>query len=107
MELRFALGMALGFGLLSATADAKTLTSAEGKILPAPEIATLSCDQILDLMHKYSASGYRGIGVIPTSGPDAKLLAYEDDLATAHYDRCHLGQSDFSSPSSTFGKGFN
>lgn len=107
MSLRRLLGIALLVGLAPALVGAKSLTSSAGKVLPAPQIENLSCDQLLDLMHQYSASGYRGIGVIPTSGPDALLLSYEDDLATAHYDRCHLGKSDFSSPATTFGKGFN
>ena len=106
--LRCFVGAALVAGGLQASlAGAQTLTSTNGTVLPIPPIEDLSCDQVLELMHTYSASGYREIGMIPSSGTDLDLLDYEDSLATAHYDRCHLGQNDFSSPSETFGKGFN
>ena len=83
------------------------LTSANGVTLPTPPIETLDCDRVFDLMHLYSASGYRASGAIPQGPPDSRLFAYENALAKTHYETCHLGQNDFSSPTETFGKGFN
>lgn len=88
-------------------AHGKDLVAANGAQLPAPPIATLSCNEIQELMYLYSASDYRRSGEIPTDQPDRALFEYENELARHHYEDCHLGAQDYASPSETFGKGFN
>lgn len=83
------------------------LVAANGTVLPAPPIETLDCEQVQDLLLRYSASGYRDAGKIPTEQPDRGLVEYEDALAKHHYESCHLGANDYWSPSDVFGKGFN
>ena len=92
-----------GLGL----AEESLYRAKNGAELPMPAIDLLGCGQMQELMHLYSASGYRLPGVVPVSQPDATLFAYEDSLAKLHYEKCHLGQNDFSGATDSFGKGFN
>lgn len=90
-----------------AAVPAQEIVASNGASLPVPDIRTLECDELLDLMHRYSASRYRVPGTIPQSEADKRLFAYEHVLAETHFVKCHLGRSDFSIPSRTFGQGFN
>lgn len=86
---------------------AQEISASNGASLPVPDIQSLDCDQLLDLMHRYAASRYRAPGVIPEAEADKRLFAYEHELSAVHYEKCHLGRSKPTVPSQAFGEGFN
>ena len=101
-------GLAIGLVFAGVSwAQEPFLTSADGIVLPAPEISGLSCKRIHDLLLRYQDSGYRQAGTIPSEGPNTELFAYEDALARHNYETCLLSSYDFTNPTAAFVRGFN
>ena len=88
-------------------AEAKTFTAANGAVLPAPELNTLTCDQLGSLMTAYMSSHYRNIEIVPRNHPDRPIYEYENKLATLHYEDCQAGVTHFENSAPAFSKGFN
>ena len=102
---------ATGFtaGFTAAHADdgtAKTRTAENGAVLPMPRIDSLACDEMHDILMKFSASDYRKAGEVPEDHPDRSIFEYENRLATAHYTDCQSGQAQFETTGETFSRGF-
>ncbi len=107
------LAVVIGFGLvylaapLMAVAAEGELTATNGEVLPVPEIASLDCERMAEVLDRYTESAYRGPAPLAESHPDRPLFDYEDALAAAFYRQCQSGSVFFEDTSSTFGLGFN
>lgn len=78
-----------------------------GAVLPAPDIASLTCAQQEELMRQFTDSEYRS-DLQPGEGhPDRAIFDYESQLADAFYSNCLSGSTDFRPVSPAFSKGFN
>ena len=96
-----------GLVLLGGAANAAEFTASNGVILPAPDINTLSCAELTDLMWTYSDSFYRVEQLVPQGHPDRPIYEYENRLAETHYSDCQMGTTHFENVSPSFATGFN
>lgn len=78
-----------------------------GAVLPAPDIASLTCAEQESLMREYTDSDYRGGAQPDERHPDRKIFDYESRLAEAFYSSCQAEASQFRQVSPAFSKGFN
>lgn len=78
-----------------------------GVQVPTPDMDRLTCDEMNRTLMEISASGYRGVQAIAEDHPDYKIFAYENRLATVHYEDCQVGVVDFTTPRRVFSSGFN
>ena len=81
--------------------------AANGAVLPAPDISSLTCAQQEALMREFTDSDYRSDVQPGESHPDRAIFDYESRLADAFYSDCLPGSSDFRAVSPAFSKGFN
>lgn len=105
--LKYVLLLPMALFMASLPAEAKTFKAANGVVLPAPELNTLTCAQLDELMTAYMTSHYRKIEVVPKAHPDRPIFDYENALATLHYEDCQMGQIHFENSAPAFSKGFN
>lgn len=104
---KYVLLLPMALFLLPIPADAKSFTAANGVVLPAPKLNTLTCEQLGDLMDAYMTSHYRNLEVVPRNHPDRPIFDYENALATLHYEDCQVGMNHFENSAPAFSKGFN
>ena len=81
--------------------------ASNGAVLPAPDIASLTCAEQEALMQAYTGSAYRGVAQPAEDHPDRAIFDYESRLAESFYSRCLPGATDFDAPEPAFSKGFN
>lgn len=95
-------------GLASDTSvSGDVMIAQNGATVPTPKIDRLTCDEMNQALIAISASEYRGVLVVSEDHPDYQIFAYENRLATQHYQDCQVGVVDFTAPSSVFSAGFN
>ena len=104
---RVLISFALGMALTTGGAQATEFTASNGVVLPAPDINSLACDEITELMWVYSDSFYRVEQLVPKGHVDRPIYEYENRLAETHYSDCQVGQTFFESASPSFSNGFN
>lgn len=101
-------GSALALCLMAASPEvgaAGAFLTAAGVKVPMPEIPTLNCDEMLDVLAAIDASGYRGAARRPLDEADAPLLEYENRLARTHFQRC-VSLNGGSGGESAFARGY-
>lgn len=102
-------GAALALCLTAASpkaAAAGTFVTASGVQVPMPDIVSLNCEEMLDVLAAIDASGYRGAARRPHDEADAPLLEYENRLARTHFQRCALINRGTASESA-FARGYD
>jgi len=102
-------GTALAFCLTAASPDAAaagTFVTASGAQVPMPDIVSLDCEQMLEVLAAIDASGYRGAARRPHDEADAPLLDYENRLARTHFQRC-VSVNRAAAPDSAFAGGYD
>lgn len=102
-------GAALALCLSAASpkaAAAGTFVTASGVQVPMPDIVSLNCEEMLDVLAAIDASGYRGAARRPHDEADAPLLEYENRLARTHFQRCALINRGTASESA-FARGYD
>ena len=78
-----------------------------GAVLPAPDIASLTCAEQESLMREYTDADYRGDAQPDENHPDRKIFEYESLLAETYYSGCQAEASQFRKAAPAFSKGFN
>jgi len=87
-------------------AAAGTFITAAGARVPMPDIVSLDCEQMVEVLAAIDASGYRGAARRPHDEADAPLLEYENRLALTHFQRCaSIGRG--TAPESAFAGGYD
>jgi len=102
-------GTALAFCLTAASPEAAaagTFVTASGAEVPMPDIVSLDCEQMLEVLAAIDASGYRGAARRPHDEADAPLLDYENRLARTHFQRC-ASINRGAAPESAFAGGYD
>jgi hypothetical protein len=102
-------GAALALCLTAASPEAAaagTFITASGVKVPMPEIVSLNCAEMEDVLAAIDASGYRGAARRPHDEADAPLLEYENRLARTHFQRCASLKSGPASESA-FARGYD
>ena len=105
----FPIGRAWAAALIissAAPAAAESFTSKNGVTLLAPDVASLDCLALGNLMFDYAVSGYRGEDPIPAGHPDHPIFVYEDRMAQTFYARCQQSGTGYQDASKAFSKGF-
>lgn len=78
-----------------------------GAVLPAPDIASLTCAEQESLMRMYTDRDYRRDEQPAEGHPDRAIYNYENRLADAFYSHCLSGAFDYRALTPAFSKGFN
>ncbi|MEO1491706.1 MAG: hypothetical protein AAFV19_06090 [Pseudomonadota bacterium] len=89
------------------TPSGPVIIAQNGAKMRTPDVDTLTCDEMNQILMEISASGYRGVLVVSPDDPDYQIFAYENRLAKAHYQDCQVGVVDFTAPGGIFSSGFN
>lgn len=87
-------------------AAAGTFITASGMKVPMPDIPSLDCAEMLDVLAAIDASGYRGAARRPHDEADAPLLDYENRLARTHFQRC-VSVNGGAAAESAFARGYD
>ncbi|MEM7059919.1 MAG: hypothetical protein AAF557_20245 [Pseudomonadota bacterium] len=87
--------------------QADSFRAANGSVLPAPDLNTMTCEKLDHLMMTYMASHYRDVQEVPKDHPDRPIFEYENRMAKIHYEDCQIGANYFQDSSPAFSKGFN
>ncbi len=87
-------------------AAAGAFITVSGVRVPMPDIPSLNCDEMLDVLAAIDASGYRGAARRPHDEADAPLLEYENRLARNHFQQC-VSIRRGSAPESAFARGYD
>jgi hypothetical protein len=82
------IGVALMVWASAPAVAAGSFVTADGVRIPMPDIRSLNCRQIGDILALIDASGYRGAAPRPIDRADAPLFEYETRLARAQFRQC-------------------
>jgi len=98
-------GSGAGAQPVDAAAAPRALAS-NGAAVIMPEIETLDCDGMSQVLHRIDLSNYRAAEPVPEGHPDWAIFEYEDRLTITRYWQCHLGEAQLKDPGPAFASGF-
>lgn len=81
--------------------------TANGVVVPTPEIATLDCAGITQTLRRIDQSNYRQGEALNPLDRDWPIFVYEDRLARAYYTECMLHDKPLGDPGDAFSFGFD
>jgi hypothetical protein len=80
--------------------------TANGAMVPTPDLATLDCPAMRAVLERIDRSGYRDASPVAEGEPDHALFEYENALTARYFKECRGDETVPRDPTSIFLRGF-
>lgn len=92
--------------MIGVAGESPVRVASNGSMVPMPDISSLDCSSMAEIIRRIDASGYRepeAEGPKPDH-PDHEIFTYENELTAREYFECTLGNSQYVDPALAFNK---